>query len=226
MTGCRQLGSTPPVIKVGLLAPFEGAYRQFGYHLLPAVRLATQEAQASGHLQEVRIEWVALDTHGDPRIAAQRSRELAVDPDVVAVIGPTLPETVAAAQPVLEAAGIPTWPLVAASPPLVDGGAHGHAPLPVSAAHAVLAAAEARPAPWFYVDAAPPDPAFAAAYTALTGMAPWPLDAAAYRATHAALAVLPCRAGAACAAAWQPSLALYRGEPGRFPGDFVRLLDP
>ncbi|HBY93993.1 MAG TPA: hypothetical protein DEP84_08520, partial [Chloroflexi bacterium] len=100
VTGCRPPGSTAPIIKLGLLAPFEGAYRQFGYHLIPAARLAVQEAQAAGHLGGVRIEWVVLDTHGDPAVAAQRARELAVDSDVVAVIGPALPETVAPAQAV------------------------------------------------------------------------------------------------------------------------------
>lgn len=225
LAGCRSLGSTAPVVKLGLLAPFEGAYREFGYHLIPATRLALQEVQAAGSLHDVRIEWVILDTHGDPAMAARRARELAVDPDVVAVIGPALPETVAASQPLLDAAGIPSWPLVGARRPVMDGGPDGRPLLP-SAAHAALAAAGTRPAPWFYIDAAPPDAAFEAAYVALTGTAPWPLDAAAYRATRAALAALPCRFGTACADGWKPGLALYRGGPGHFPGDLVRVLSP
>ncbi|MCZ7574227.1 MAG: ABC transporter substrate-binding protein [Ardenticatenaceae bacterium] len=224
VTGCRPPGSTAPIIKLGVLAPFEGAYRQFGYHLIPAARLAVQQAQAAGRLRGVRIEWVVLDTHGDPAMAAQRARELVVDPDVVAVIGPALPETVAAAQPVLAAAGLPNWPFVPAGLPSVD--AIDSRPLLRSAAQAALAAAATRPAPWFYVDAAPADATFAAAYTALTGTAPWPLDAAAYRATRAALAALPCRGGAGCTAEWKPRLALYQGGPGHFPGDLVRLLSP
>lgn len=219
--GCRGPASTGPVIKVGLLAPFEGAYRQIGYHLLPAARLAVQEAQDAGRLRGVHVEWVVLDTHGDPQLARQRARELALDPDIVAVIGPAFPETVAVAVPLLESLSIPVWPLVIAELPDIP-----ERPLLPSAGAAALAAAEEMPEPWFYVDAAPPDPAFVAAYTDLTGAPPWPLDAAAYRATAAALAALPCRTGVPCSADWQPSQALYRGAAGRFPGELVRPLSP
>ena len=41
LTGCLQ---TPPhVVKIGLVAPFEGRYREIGYDVIPAARLAVRE---------------------------------------------------------------------------------------------------------------------------------------------------------------------------------------
>ncbi|MGH2545076.1 MAG: ABC transporter substrate-binding protein [Ardenticatenaceae bacterium] len=103
-TACLQ--QPVPVLKVGLLAPFEGERREQGYHLLPAIRAATPEI-VRGH----RIEWVILDTRGDPDIAVQRARELLVDPAVLAIVGPLLPEEAEAIAPVVQQAGIAWWPL-------------------------------------------------------------------------------------------------------------------
>lgn len=220
LSACRPLGSTRPVVKIGLLAPFDGAYRALGYHLLPAARLAAQEAQASGDLEGVALEWVVLDTHGDPAVAAQRAKDLAVDPAVVAVIGPVLAETVAAARPVLEEAGIPSWPLVPGTARQVAE----EQVLP-SAAAGMLRSIESEVGSWYYLDAPLPDADFVAAYGALTGTAPWPLDAQAYHATQAALRALPCKGGQSCSDGWDPVIALYQGVPGQYPGNLVRIIE-
>lgn len=96
----------PPVLKVGLLAPLEGERREQGYHLLPAIFAATPE-----RVQGQRVEWVILDTHGEPAMAAQRARELLVDPAVLAIVGPLLPDEVAAVAPLTVEAGVAWWPL-------------------------------------------------------------------------------------------------------------------
>ncbi|MDQ4078280.1 MAG: ABC transporter substrate-binding protein [Chloroflexota bacterium] len=93
-------------VKVGLLAPFEGERREQGYHLLPALGAATQE-----EVRGRQVEWVILDTRGDPETAVQRAREVVVDPAVVAVVGPLLPDEVEAVTPLMEEAGVAWWPL-------------------------------------------------------------------------------------------------------------------
>ena len=45
---CAFPGSVQPTVKIGLSAPFEGLYRDLGYEVLPAVRLAVRERNAAG----------------------------------------------------------------------------------------------------------------------------------------------------------------------------------
>jgi ABC-type branched-subunit amino acid transport system substrate-binding protein len=80
-------GSTHPVIKFGLVAPFEGRYRPIGYDAIYAARLAVRERNASGGVGGYRVELVAYDDGGDAPSAVERARQLALDPQVVAVIG-------------------------------------------------------------------------------------------------------------------------------------------
>jgi ABC-type branched-subunit amino acid transport system substrate-binding protein len=85
--GCRFPGSTKPVIKVGLVAPFEGELRPFGYQRLYGVKLALQEANLAGGVADYKIELVALNDYGDQGEATLQARELVIDSDVRAVIG-------------------------------------------------------------------------------------------------------------------------------------------
>jgi len=80
-------GGTRPVIKFGLVAPFEGRYRPVGYDAIYAARLAVRERNAAGGAGGYRVELVAYDDGGDARAAMERARQLALDPQVVAVIG-------------------------------------------------------------------------------------------------------------------------------------------
>jgi branched-chain amino acid transport system substrate-binding protein len=85
--GCIVPGSTKPIVKIGLVAPFEGLYRPLGYEVLYAVKLAIRERNASGGVAGYMVELVALNDDNEPTIATQRAREMAVDPDVVGAIG-------------------------------------------------------------------------------------------------------------------------------------------
>ena len=58
--------STQPVVKIGLVAPFEGRYRPIGYEAIYAARLAIREINARGGINGHRIELVALDDRGEP----------------------------------------------------------------------------------------------------------------------------------------------------------------
>jgi len=104
LTGCAFPGSTRPVIKIGLIAPFEGLQRASGYQRLYGVKLALREANRAGGVTGYNIELVALNDFADPAETASQARELALDPDVRAVIGNWEPAPAEAARPVYEAA--------------------------------------------------------------------------------------------------------------------------
>lgn len=97
----------PPVIKIGLAAPFEGAERDIGYDAIYAARLAVREINAAGGAGGWRLELVAYDDRADAELARIAARNLAVDPDVVAVIGHYRPASTAAAQAIYGEAGLP-----------------------------------------------------------------------------------------------------------------------
>ncbi len=102
----------PRVVKIGLIAPFEGGERAIGYDAIYAARLAVRELNAAGGAAGWRLELVAYDDRGDPALAAVAARNLAADPDVVAVIGHFRPESTIAGASVLRQA-TPPLPLVA-----------------------------------------------------------------------------------------------------------------
>lgn len=103
LPGCA---STRPTIKIGLIAPFEGAHRPLAYEALAAVKLALHERNAAGGVAGFGIELVALNDDGVPALAARQVAALAADPDVVAILGPWQIETAQAAAPRLRAAGL------------------------------------------------------------------------------------------------------------------------
>ncbi len=112
---CTPPGSTPPVVKIGLIAPFEGPSRPLGYSVLHGVRLRLQQWNDAGN--SPRVELVALNDNGDPDLAAQLPAQLAIDPDILLVLGPPQGHTALAARPALADAELPTLSLA----PLPDG---------------------------------------------------------------------------------------------------------
>ena len=99
--------STQPVVKIGLVAPFEGRYRSIGYEAIYAARLAIREINARGGINGQRVELVALDDRGEPDKAIEAARQLVLDPQVVAVIGHLRPDSTDAAMKVYCEAGLP-----------------------------------------------------------------------------------------------------------------------
>ncbi|GJM42486.1 MAG: hypothetical protein DHS20C20_27680 [Ardenticatenaceae bacterium] len=108
LAGCA---SVQPVVKIGLVAPFEGAQREVGYDAIYAARLAVREINAAGGIGGYKVALVALDDGGDVQLAAETAASLAIDPAVVAVIGHGLVETTAVSQPIYAEAGLPLLPL-------------------------------------------------------------------------------------------------------------------
>lgn len=80
---------TRPVAKIGLIAPFEGLYRQSGYEALTSMRAAIAESETAS----LEIMPLALDSRMDPAQARRAMEKLLVDPSVRAVVGPFHPET-------------------------------------------------------------------------------------------------------------------------------------
>ncbi len=120
--GCTAPGSTKPIVKVGLVAPFEGLYRPLGYEVLYAVKLAIRERNASGGVAGYMVELVALNDDNEPTVAAQRAREMAVDPDVVGVIGHFSSPTTLAALEEYRRAGLTLVTSAAAANAVTDSG--------------------------------------------------------------------------------------------------------
>ncbi|MEW5989660.1 MAG: ABC transporter substrate-binding protein, partial [Chloroflexota bacterium] len=104
LTAC---GRTAPVVKIGLVGPFEGRYRPVGYDVIYSARLAIRESNLAGGIGPYRVALVALDDGGDAELAQATAASLVIDPAVVAVIGHWRPETTTAAAPVYQVAGLP-----------------------------------------------------------------------------------------------------------------------
>ena len=108
LTSCA---SVQPVVKIGLVAPFEGAQRELGYDAIYAARLAVREINAAGGIGGYRVALVALDDGGDVQLAEETAASLTIDPGVMAVVGHGLAETTAVAQPTYADANLPLLPL-------------------------------------------------------------------------------------------------------------------
>ncbi|HTP09730.1 MAG TPA: ABC transporter substrate-binding protein [Anaerolineae bacterium] len=120
--------STQPVVKIGLVAPFEGRYRPIGYEAIYAARLAIREINARGGINGHRIELVALDDRGEPEQAITAARQLVLDPQVVAVIGHLRPDSSDAAMKIYCEAGLPVIAIESAASPCEGAYVLGSAP--------------------------------------------------------------------------------------------------
>ncbi len=117
LSACTAVRLTRPVVKIGLVGPFEGRYRYVGYDAIYAARLALREANAAGGVGGYSVELVAYDDRGTVSGARAAARDLAQDPDVIAVIGHFRDETTEATRALYDQAGLPQ--VVAAT---VEGG--------------------------------------------------------------------------------------------------------
>ena len=119
-TSCTVIRVTQPVVKIGLVAPFEGEYRYVGYDAIYAARLAVRQANAAGGVARRAgrtVELVAYDDRGTIEGARAAAYSLTRDPQVIAVVGHFRDETTAAARPIYKRAGLP---LIGAG--MVEGG--------------------------------------------------------------------------------------------------------
>ena len=108
LASCQLRGNAPIVVKIGVIAPFEGIGRQLGYAILPGVRGELASANEARSFEPYRVALVALNDDLDPEEATAQARALARDPDVLAVIGLWSDATARSALPILQSAGVPT----------------------------------------------------------------------------------------------------------------------
>jgi len=96
----------PTLYRIGLVAPFEGLYRETGYAALSSTRqeVAALNAHLAGSGAQFQV-W-AVDDSSDPAMAVRRAAELVADPLVLLVIGHFTPETTAAAAPLYADGGL------------------------------------------------------------------------------------------------------------------------
>jgi ABC-type branched-subunit amino acid transport system substrate-binding protein len=107
--------STKPSLKITLVGPFEGRYRDVGIEVIYAARLAIREANVQGGVGGYTVELMGFDDGGDPDQAMMQAKKVATDSQVVAAVGNWLPSTTQAAAAVYDRVGIP---FVAISEPL------------------------------------------------------------------------------------------------------------
>jgi len=94
LSACSFPGSVKPTVKIGLSAPFEGQYRDLGYEVLYAVRLAVRQRNELGGVGgRYLVEFVALNDFDEAGEAITQARKMAVDPGVLGVLGGWSPET-------------------------------------------------------------------------------------------------------------------------------------
>ena len=105
LCGCVQV--VRPVVKIGLVAPFSGRYREVGYEVYHAVRLAVHEANLAGGINGYSVKLMSLDDAGNPQQARLQAEKMLADPQVVAIIGHWLDETTVAAAPLYSKASVP-----------------------------------------------------------------------------------------------------------------------
>ena len=111
----KQFEVTPPsivevfegeTVSVGVILPLTGRLSVFGEQVLHGVMLAV-DLFASGSGGGSRIEVIIKDSKGDPEVATKAVRDLAQNPEVLAIVGPLMKKTSLAAAREAQDAGIP-----------------------------------------------------------------------------------------------------------------------
>ena len=107
LAGWLAIAAIPPApVKIGLVAPFSGRDALLGQQLIGAVRLALSD-RAGRARDRAPVELVAYDDASDPELIARQAEKLAVDPQLMAVLGhPTL-VSATAGLPIYQAANLP-----------------------------------------------------------------------------------------------------------------------
>lgn len=103
LAGCA---APPRTLRIALVGPFEGRYAATGYAAFTPFRQALQDGMRAGGFGGYQVSFVAYNDNGDPLFAERVARDVAIDPEVIAVIGHLRADTTRSALPVYEAAGL------------------------------------------------------------------------------------------------------------------------
>ncbi|MBI2863283.1 MAG: branched-chain amino acid ABC transporter substrate-binding protein [Chloroflexi bacterium] len=86
--GCANLGATfRGTFKIGLVAPFSGANSATGYNMLFAAKLAINQWNETDRLKGYRAELLAQDDRNESLAGLTQARKMALDPDILGVVG-------------------------------------------------------------------------------------------------------------------------------------------
>ena len=93
------------IYRIGVVLPLTGRFSVFGEQVLHGTMLAADLYGSGEH--GVRVEVIIKDSQGDPEIAAQAVRDLAQNPEVLAIVGPLMGGAAQAAADEARELGIP-----------------------------------------------------------------------------------------------------------------------
>jgi len=111
-----------PPVKIGAAGPYTGDVSKIGLDGLNAIKMAVEEANAAGGIHGRRIEIVEADDAADPAKAIIVAEMLAMDRNVIGVVGPMNSATVQAALPTYQRAGLAIISQSATYPQLTEMG--------------------------------------------------------------------------------------------------------
>jgi branched-chain amino acid transport system substrate-binding protein len=114
-------GEPPTTVRIAAIAPLTGANAAFGEHITSAVRLAVEEANASGDFPDFRFDFLPADEQ-DAVGPAALARQMVDDPRVLAVVGPALPGPARDAAEIFHDAGLAAVTPSATNPTLTQQG--------------------------------------------------------------------------------------------------------
>ncbi len=107
VAGCAPAESEN-VVKIGTVGPLSGSAANYGTNILNAIKIAVEEANASGELGEITLELISEDTEGDWSKAANAFKKLIDVDGVDVIIGAVLSSETEAGGPTVKEEGIPT----------------------------------------------------------------------------------------------------------------------
>ena len=87
LMGCSDVKGVDPVIKIGLVAPFEGNNRHIGYDVIYSARLAVREINEKGGIRGYRVSLTTFNDYQQSAEALRVAEALIIDASVVAVFG-------------------------------------------------------------------------------------------------------------------------------------------
>ncbi|MCP6719279.1 MAG: ABC transporter substrate-binding protein [Patescibacteria group bacterium] len=102
------------VVKIGMIGPLTGGAAQYGVEARNGVQLAIFRLnQKQG---PYRYELISLDSEANPDIAKEKAQELALNKEILAVVGPIISPSVVSANEVFQQEGLPAVSPSATSP--------------------------------------------------------------------------------------------------------------
>ncbi|MCR4425130.1 MAG: ABC transporter substrate-binding protein [Firmicutes bacterium] len=122
LLGTVGLAQVSEVVRIGLSAPITGNYAEYGQNFQISVQMAADEINAKGGIRGRKVEFVVMDSKGDPKESALIAQKFVEDQTIVAQIGDFTSTCCLAAAPIYERAGMVQLSPTASSPDFAPSG--------------------------------------------------------------------------------------------------------